>query len=603
MCGIAGFYSQRADGEMTIRQMTLALHHRGPDGQSWISPAPGVWLGHARLKVIDLSEEAAQPMEKGDSWIVFNGEIYNYRKLRADLEQEGFTFRSQSDTEVILAMYKKFGSGCVQRLDGMYAFAIWDGEKIFLARDFSGKKPLYYRITQNDLIFASEPKGILKFTGAKPDQDRIPYGAVFGSPPATRSWYQGIDQLPPGSHATYFPAGKSLQIEWWWRYPRPGKIPVRPEQRVRQLLSEAVAKRLVADVPLGAFLSGGIDSSIVVGLMREIQPRGEIRTFSAKFVDDPRYDESHFAEMVARHHGTHHTTLPIRTPEDRLLQAVMERHDGPFGDSSAIPFYLLSREAKKHVTVALTGDGGDEVFGGYVRMRACLWAEAMRPWLRTHFFRNDSSPDPKKLVSRIRRFFKAASLPMPERLWRWISLMEPADFGKSWLDLDPSLQERWKESEGWPLENRVLHMNFTQYLTEDLLPKGDRNSMAEGLEIRCPFLDRSLVEFAAGLPGRAHFDWFRGKKLLRKACADLLPREILKRKKMGFGIPLQRSNWSGVEVSGPSALQPLFSNMSRFPDLNSQGRFFLDQANLFFARPDQRKDPSSSSVELTPASP
>jgi len=581
MCGINGFLSHRFDGEEVIRRMTISLRHRGPDGQKWVSPAPGVWFGHARLKVIDLSDEAAQPMEAGGSWIVFNGEIYNYRKLRAELEQEGVTFRTQSDTEVILAMYKKIGSGCVQRLDGMYAFAIWDGEKFFLARDFSGKKPLYYRITGEAFVFASEPKAILEFAGAEPDKDQIPYGAVFGSPPDMCSWYQGIEQLPPGSRATYFPGDKSLRIERWWRYPRPGKIPIRPEQRVRQLLTEAVAKRLVADVPLGVFLSGGIDSSIVVGLMRDIQPQGQIRTFAAKFVDDPRYDESHFAEMVAERYGTQHTTLPIRTPKDRLLEAVMERHDGPFGDSSAIPFHLLSREAKKHVTVALTGDGGDEVFGGYVRMRACLWAEALPPWLHAAFFRNAGCPDPKRLVARIRRFFGAASLPMPERLWRWISLMEPGDFGKTWLELDPSLEERWRESEGWPLENRILHMNFTQYLTEDLLPKGDRNSMAEGLEIRCPFLDRSLVEFAASLPGRIHFDWFRGKKLLRKACADLLPPEILKRKKMGFGIPLRRDIHRQDQASLSLFLSPAGREKAEKINPDSLAGFQLDQLNLF----------------------
>ena len=587
MCGVTGFVSDRPDAGEVIQPMTLALSHRGPDGQKWSSPVRGVWLGHARLKVIDLSEEAAQPMEKDGAWIVFNGEIYNYRKLRAKLEQEGLTFRTQSDTEVILAMYKKLGSGCVEHLDGMYAFAIWDGEKLFLARDFSGKKPLYYRTTAEAFVFASEPKSILEFSGAEPDREQIPYGAVFGSPPGTHSWYQGIEQLPPGSHGTYFPGGKSLQIERWWRYPRPGKMPIRPEQRVRQLLAEAVAKRLVADVPLGAFLSGGIDSSIVVGLMREIQPRGEIRTFSAKFVDDPRYDESHFAELVAERYGTQHTTLPIRTPKDRLLEAVMERHDGPFGDSSAIPFHLLSREAKKHVTVALAGDGGDEVFGGYVRMRACLWAEALRPWLRPTFFRKAGSADSKKLASRIRRFFEAASLPMPERLWCWISLMEPGDFGKSWFELDPSLAERWKESGGWPLENRILHMNFTQYLAEDLLPKGDRNSMAEGLEIRCPFLDRHLVEFAASLPGRMHFDWLQGKKLLRKACADLLPTEILKRKKMGFGIPLQRPIFRGDQA----ALNPFLSATGRERaknlDPNSQTSFQIDQINLFLQKADR----------------
>jgi len=576
MCGIAGFFSPRQDGEAVIGRMTKMLRHRGPDGQKWLSPAEGVWLGHSRLKVIDLSDQAAQPMAHDGCWIVFNGEIYNYRQLRQELEKDGASFQTLSDTEVILSLYRKVGAECVHRLDGMFAFAIWDGKQLFLARDFSGKKPLFFSRGETDFAFASEPKAILEFRQAERDAECIPYGAVFGSPPLGRSWYRGIDQLPPGTSAKYFPKDGQFPITRWWKYPAPRKSAARPEAKIRQLLTEAVEKRLVADVPLGVFLSGGIDSTIVVGLLREIRPQAEIRTFSAKFVDDPRYDESHFAEMVATRYCTRHITLPIRTPQTRLLEGVLERHDGPFGDSSAIPFHRLSQEAKQYVTVALTGDGGDEVFGGYVRMRACLWAEPIQRLIPAFLLPESSGRDPKRRSTRILRFLEAAVLPMPERLWRWISLLQPATFQKTWKDLDGSLQKRWEESCGWPLENRILHMNFLQYLAEDLLPKGDRNSMAAGLEIRCPFLDKHLVEYAAGLPGWMHFDSFSGKKLLRHACADLIPPPILQRKKMGFGIPLRRGK------TGPPTQACTPKKPSENCDPNSQARFMLDQIETFF---------------------
>jgi len=586
MCGLTGFYADRDDGESTIGQMTRKLRHRGPDGQRWASPARGVWLGHARLKVIDLSEEASQPMTHDGLWIVFNGEIYNYRQIRRELEEQGSVFQTQSDTEVILGLYRRMGPRCVRRLDGMFALAIWDGEKIFLARDFSGKKPLYYARGQNRMFFASEPKALVGLVQMEPDPTLIPYGAVFGSPPLHRSWYRGIDQLPPGTSASYFPKEDQFQVTRWWKYPAPGKSAVRPETKIRQLLTEAVEKRLVADVPLGVFLSGGIDSTVVVGLLRKIRPHGEIRTFSAKFVDDPRYDESPFAEMVAARYRTRHTTLPIRTPGDRLLEGVLERHDGPFGDSSAIPFHLLSQEAKKHVTVALTGDGGDEVFGGYLRMRACLWAQWFGRILPGHWIPETTEMDPKKNRTKILRFLRAAALPMPARLWRWISLMEPAELGTTWNDLDRSLGQRWDESKDWPLQNRILHMNFLQYLAEDLLPKGDRNSMAEGLEIRCPFLDRALVEYAASLPGKIHFDWFQGKKLLRRACGDLIPAAVLRRRKMGFGIPLRRSAEETLSFRRPLPISPQGRAKMQVLDRNSQAGFFADQLARFFAPPD-----------------
>jgi len=539
MCGICGILGPVEAGEIKIQKMTDALSHRGPDGRAWLSPGLGVWLGHTRLKVIDLSPKAAQPMAIGRYVIVFNGEIYNHRELRRELEDQGETFFSQSDTEVLLRAFAREGEDILTRLHGMFAFAIWDGARIFLARDFSGKKPLYFHHSGKKLIFASEPKAICAALQAPPVRDCQAYGLVFGTTPPESSWHREIRQIPPGGSVWLDPATGELAPKRWWSFPRPTKtLPTRPARKIRELLLQAVERRLQSDVPLGAFLSGGIDSTVVVGLMRELRPHDRIRTFNVRFVDDPKFDESSYAVLAAKRFRTDHEILEVKVADlPDPAKTVLRQHDGPFGDSSTLPFHLLCREAKKHVTVALTGDGGDEIFGGYDRMRACLWSRWMPSWL-SGLAGMIPAAHPKSFPARLRRFLRASSTALPESLWSLMAVFQPEELGKSWADLDPSLWARWQESEGWPLENRILHLNFSQYLAEDLLPKGDRASMAVGLEIRCPFLDRDLAEFTLALSARLHFDCFHSKKLLKEACADLIPQEILHRPKMGFGIPL-----------------------------------------------------------------
>lgn len=539
MCGICGLVAPAEQDEKLIQKVVNTLSHRGPDGQAYRSLGQGIWLGHARLKVIDLSPEAAQPMATDQHVIVFNGEIYNHRELRRELEDQGETFFSQSDTEVLLRAFSRHGDAILPKLHGMFAFAIWDGTRLFLARDFSGKKPLYFFHSGKKFIFASEPKAICAALQVQAVVNCQAYGLVFGAPPAEKSWYQEIRQIPPGGSAWLDPATGELIQKRWWTFPKPTRTPpLQPARKIRDLLLQAVERRLQSDVPLGAFLSGGIDSTVVVGLIRELRPHARIRTFSVRFVDDPKYDESSYALLAARKFRTDHEILEVKVADlQDPAGMVLRQHDGPFGDSSTLPFHLLCREAKKHVTVALTGDGGDEVFGGYDRMRACLWNR----WTPRWFSRLTGimpSVHPKSFLARLRRFLRASATSLPESLWSLTAFFQPEEIGKRWSNLDPSLQARWKESEGWPLENRILHLNFSQYLAEDLLPKGDRASMAVGLEIRCPFLDRDLANFSLSLPGNHHFDLFRSKKILKKACADLIPEEILCRPKMGFGIPL-----------------------------------------------------------------
>jgi len=567
MCGIFGIirFDGRAVDAQGLRQMGEVLRHRGPEGfgvQVFASPPLDVGLGHTRLRIIDRSEAADQPMGNEDRtvWITFNGEIYNYRALRSELERRGARCRTASDTEVVLRAYEMEGAACLKRLDGMFAMAVWDQRagRLLLARDRVGKKPLFYHHTPRMLAFASEIKALLRspdIPGAL-NEEALPSFFLFGYVPTPTTLYQGVRKLPPG-HLLEIDARGDARLEAYWDpapfLGRARSTPSWDEARstVRTLATEAVGRRLIADVPIGAFLSGGIDSSIIVGIMSR-QMRTPVRTFSIGFTKDPKFNETSYARIAAERFRTRHTEFIVEPSSVELVERLVWHHDGPFSDSSAIPTYLLSKLTREHVTVALTGDGGDELFAGYLRFYAAVLCERVPQWTRiavSRFFSGlPAWGHHRSAVRRLQKFAASASLPFSERFSRWIAVFyedlprllrqEGLSHGhapKPLAALEPSVARVRSAS---PLA-QLLYLNLKTYLLDDLLVKTDRCSMAHALEARSPFLDSALLEYAFSLPDAMKLRWGQTKVILRQAFADLVPPAILRRGKMGFGVPLR----------------------------------------------------------------
>ena len=564
ICGVVDFDGEPVAPDVLARMMTT-IAHRGPDGQGTflhgeLGAGPSVALGHLRLAVVDLSPNAAQPMtnEDGTLWITFNGEIYNFRELR-DRLSDRHPFRSSSDTEAILHLYEELGDACVAELEGMFAFALWDGRRrrLLLARDRMGKKPLYVYRDPRRLVFASEIKALLAHPKVPDDVNEaaIPEYFSFGYvvPPAT--FRRSIESVRPGHVMTVSATGEVASRPYWeLRFPPAHAVaPVTDAQAVatvRDMVTAAVARRLVADVPLGAFLSGGIDSTIVVGVMSRLVDE-PVRTFSIGFTGDAAFDETRYARLAAERFGTRHTEFSVEPRAVDLVDTLTHHHDGPFGDSSAIPTYLLSRLTRQHVTVALSGDGGDEAFAGYLRFQAGVVSERLPTSVRRlGGWAMAALPASVHHHSRLRmaqRFFGASGASLDERFAAW-----GAFFGD---DLDRLLDARLRQRlpardgvahfrphlhrvEGCSTLSRLLYLNAKTYLPEDLLVKADRCSMANALEVRSPFLDHRLVEYAAGLPDRLKLRRGVTKYVLRRAFHDLVPPEIARRAKRGFGVPL-----------------------------------------------------------------
>ena len=572
MCGIAGILSLdgRPPEEAGLRAMGDALRHRGPDADGYhvdASAAPSVGLVHRRLSIIDLCAAADQPLanEDGSVHVLLNGEIYNFQELRGGLEGR-HAFRSHGDTEVIAHLYEDRGDEAVAALDGMFALALWDARarRLVLARDHFGKKPLYYWHDERRLVFGSEIKALLA-AGAPVEmaEENLGEYLAFGYVPTPRTLFRGIRKLPPACLLVADAGGVAAPRAYWdLRFPPAGEaLSVDlPEAagRVRELLMQAVRKRLVADVPLGLLLSGGVDSAAVAAFMARLVP-DRVRTFTVGFEGDAFFDERPHAERVARHLGTDHHATVVRPQAGALLETLLDHHDEPFGDSSALPTYLVAREARAQVTVALNGDGGDETFAGYDRFHAALIADripgplarALRAASRL-FPEGPSHHGPRR---RLRRFAEKAALPFDERIFAWSTFFDlpalRALDGELVADRDRVLSsyrqalERCKEAS---LLSRLLYLNARTYLLDDLLPKMDRMTMAHGLEARSPMLDRALVEYVAALPDGLKRRGGRGKVVLKKAVADLLPPEILDRPKHGFGVPL--GDWFRGELRG-----------------------------------------------------
>lgn len=554
--------------------MTDAISHRGPDDEGhWIAapktnqsvingtPSPGVALGFRRLSIIDLTT-GHQPLgnEDGTIQIVFNGEIYNYPQLRHRLEGSSHQFRTSSDTETIVHLYEDLGTECFSHLNGMFALAIWDGrnDRLVLARDRMGKKPLYYTVKNGSLYFSSELKCLMTL----PEMSReIEPGAIdlfltYQYIPHPHSIYKGIYKLPPGHFAVY--ERDELRIEKFWSVDWSHEIvidqPTASEQ-LRTLLADAVRIRLRSDVPLGAFLSGGIDSSLIVAIAQK-QLDTPIQTFSIGF-SEADFDETHFAKMVADHVGTKHERFEVTPDAMHILDQLVNHYDEPFGDSSAIPTWYLSEMTRKHVTVALSGDGGDELFGGYERYRALKLSGQLQSWLPVSWLnqswlmrRLPDSNARRSLLRRVRRFCEALGQPPIERYMNWIQIFGEASrldlyqesFIESLPDRNPVsfLADAWRNAGKRDLVSCATAADLQTYMPCDLMTKVDIASMAHSLEARQPMLDYRLVEWAASLPSHLKLRGKRGKCLLMDTYKDLLPQAIWHRAKMGFGVPIAK---------------------------------------------------------------
>lgn len=562
MCGIAGIVrtDTKAIDDGLLSRMCDAIKHRGPDDDGFYING-SVGLGMRRLSIIDL-KSGQQPIHNQDrtAWIVFNGEIYNYRELREKLEKLGHTFYTNSDTEAIIHAYDRYGADCPKHLRGMFAFAIWDerSQELFLARDRVGKKPLLYAQVNGQFVFASEFSALLLHPDISRDIDReaIHYYLSFMCVPAPLTAYLAIKKLEPGHSLRFRQRDGQVTVERYWQPNFSDKLKLSEAEageRAVELLREAVRVRLRSDVPLGAFLSGGVDSSAVVALMSE-ESSGPVKTFSIGF-EEQDFSELHHARRVAEHVGADHHEFIVRPDALEVLPILVEHYGEPFADSSAIPTYYVARETRQHVTVALTGDGGDESFAGYERYTAMRLAErfhrmpaTLRDGMRQAIELIPSSETKRGRVRDAKRFIQAASLPKVERYLRWMSIFDgPAkqdlyssDFKQQTQSASAAnlLAPWFASANGSGIVDAALLTDIMTYLPNDLLVKVDIATMAVSLEARSPFLDHHVMEFAASLPENFKLRGLTTKYLLKRMLKNLLPAENLDRRKMGFGPPM-----------------------------------------------------------------
>jgi asparagine synthase (glutamine-hydrolysing) len=587
MCGICGFLGPSPDAppsEAPVRAMARALAHRGPDNEGLTSDGPMV-LGHRRLSIIDLSPSGHQPManEDGSVLAVVNGELYNFQDLRRRLQASGHRFRSQSDSEVLVHLYEERGDDLLADLRGMFAFAVWDArrKRLLLARDRLGKKPLFWAAFRQGFAFSSEIASLLCGLPFRPEADpqAILRYLTLQYVPAPMSAFSGTAKLPAGHLLTVTP-GQMPEVRRYWRLsfaPRDGAPKTLPEaaEALAPMLEEAVRIRQIADVPLGAFLSGGIDSSLVVAMMAKASPR-PVETFSIDFAGSA--GEAIWARKVAKMWNTEHHELEVKPDMVTILPELVRRYGEPFADTSAVPVYYLAKLTRANVVVALSGDGGDEVFGGY---RRYLWDKLARHiaglGLAGRAVGGILARLPGAGLHTVRAFGKAAFAPMADRYLPLIAHFSPAE--KKTL-LAPAFRDRlgqpvaspdpvvaWfagmlAESTAQDDVNRLLDLDTRSYLPDDILVKVDIASMAHALEVRAPLLDHVLVEWMAGLPGHLKLKLLRGKRLLRTVARGLVPDQILTRKKKGFSMPVD--HWFREE------LRPMAHDLLLGPDARTR---------------------------------
>ena len=582
ICGKANFNTQPVTESM-LKRMCRSFTHRGPDANGiYISRAgveenkkkPIVGFGHQRLSIIDLSDAGQQPManEEGTIWITYNGEIYNYREITNELKKKGHYFRSDSDTEAIIHLYEEEGINAVNRLNGMFAFAIWDENlnRLWICRDRIGIKPLVYYWDGEQFAFASEIKAILTDSNISKDldYDALQLYLAFNYIPAPFTIFKGIKKLEPGQYLLL--QDGNIEIKNYWRLPvtcsqNNAALPFKDQvefykKPLYEALNEAVSSRMIADVPLGAFLSGGIDSSIIVALMA-LNSNRPVKTFSIGFKDDSPYDETHYAREVAQRYETDHHEFKL-SYKDMLdvLADVMSTFDEPFADSSAFPTYIVSRETKRFVTVALSGDGGDELFAGYRSYLSEYWYSRymqIPALLRNGVIENliktlPDSRDSKILeyIRRLKKFVKATKGSFPERL---LSLKEvfPDEIRMNILlnsvnnnngKKDPALGWINKLISNYKGDriNSILYSDLKDSLPGDMLTKVDWMSMKNSLEVRVPLLDHNIVELAFSMNGPLKLANGKTKYILKETFKDFLPSNLYKRPKAGFEVPISR---------------------------------------------------------------
>lgn len=562
MCGIVGFVN--ADGSSVDRpvleRMCDAIAHRGPDDDGFHVDKNAA-LGMRRLAIIDVAG-GKQPIHNADrtKWIVFNGEIYNYQEIRRGLDERGHRFYTNSDTEALLHLYDEYGPDCLNHLRGMFAFAIWDEKEktLFIARDRVGKKPLLYSHKANgDLIFGSEFKALLEHPSISReiDMQAIDSYLSYLCIPAPQTAFKQIRKLEPG-HWLRWKKGE-IETRRYWLPDFSKKLKISEEEAIEEttrILRESTRLRMISEVPLGAFLSGGVDSSAVVALMA-MESDKPVKTFSIGF-EEQDFSELKYAKRVAAHVGAEYNEFIVKPDAMEVLPILVEHYGEPYADSSAIPTYYVSKETRKHVTVALNGDGGDESFAGYERYAAMQAAELytrVPAALRKLFIEAPVNLLPTSEIRKTRardlkRFLKAASLPRKERYFRWMTTftgeakdeLYTKDFAAATAGAHAEdLLDGWfSKANGSGLLDATLLTDQMTYLPNDLLVKVDIASMAVSLEARSPFLDHKLIEFAASLPENLKMRRFETKYLLKKVAARLVPKEVVYRRKMGFGVPI-----------------------------------------------------------------
>lgn len=574
MCGIAGAVAWQGQPDVeTVERMTRRLARRGPDAENVVQRGAAV-LGHRRLAVIDPTPAGLQPMSdhSGRYWIVLNGEIYNYRGLRAELATDGVSFRTATDTEVLLEAYKRWDTSCLERLNGMFAFALWDEprQRLLLARDRLGEKPLHYRLLPDGgLAFASGLKALRLHPAVGREVDPEALGELLSLNYLLggRSILRGVSKLAPAHFLLVSRDGASAPACYWdlakhFREKRRFPSEAEAAEELAALLDDAVRLRLVSDVPLGAFLSGGIDSGTIVGAMARLRPSGPNRTFSLGFVQDS-YDEVPEARATAAAFRAQHTDSRVDMDLARTLPEIVAELDEPFADTSIVPMYLLARFARQHVTVCLSGDGSDEIFAGYPTYAADRLRH-LTSWLPAMATRGAAAlVDAVWPVSfaklsfdyRLRRFLRGHSLPAGRAHYSWRTILDDedkqsivrSDRREAVCGVDPfaAFDAQARPVAGCHFLDQALYVDIKTWLADDILVKLDQATMAHGLEARPPFLDHRLVEFAATLPPEWKLKGRQQKYLLKRSQATRLPAELLRRRKQGFNAPV--SHW----LSGP----------------------------------------------------
>ena len=580
MCGICGIVG--AEDAALVRRMQDVMSHRGPDERGTYSDK-GVMLGHVRLSIIDL-KTGKQPLTNEDKtvWVVFNGEIYNFQGLRESLEEKGHMFRTNTDTEVLVHLYEEYGAGMAERLRGMFAFAIWDCNErtLFLARDRLGKKPLYFAKVGADFVFASEIKAILEHKGCKRKVARKALNAYVTHQyvPSPYTMFEGVYKLAPG-HRMTVREGKTKDEKYWDICLETDETKTERQfiAEMKRLLAESVEMRLVSDVPLGIYLSGGLDSSTVVALASQ-GGRRTVKTISVGF-EWSGLDERPYSRLVAERFNTDHTEITVGDDAMKSFRDIAWHMDEPIADYAIVPTYLMSKHAKKHATVYLTGDGGDELYGGYskyrwVRKREFLFgipltsrllnAAAGNRWLGDVM---DSMADSKDVRNVVRsagdldKTYIRGSRVLDEKMKK--ELLDKKVFNENPYDKTVRPLIDYAKKEGNDFLNKVLYLDVKTWLAEDFLMKVDKTTMAHSIEARSPLLDHLLVEHAYTIPSRYKVNLTGGEKLIfRKAVKDILPREITGRKKHGFEVPFD--GWLKNELKASSDLKAFVKDTGFF---------------------------------------